>query len=160
MANEVKTKAFEIVVDDGYQRVPVRNLYGDEVGVFYFNPTDMGIIRRYNEFAKNFDSVIEPLERLSNAPNTDDAEYAKVQEEALEEAKERLYEAVNTLFNGDMAGAFFGKVHPFSFVGDGEFYCTNVLDKVRSFINDQFDVQVSKINNRVDKYTKAVKKKK
>lgn len=152
-------KAFEIVVDDGYQRVPIKNLHGDEVGVFYFNPTDMGIIQRYNEFVRGFDTIVEPLERLSNVPEGDDEGNTKVYEQAIQDATERLYEAVNKLFNSDTAGAFFGKVNPFSIVGEGEFYCLNVLDKVRGFINDQFDVQVAKINKRVDKYTKAIRKK-
>lgn len=152
-------KAFEIVVDDGYQRVPIKNLHGDEVGVFYFNPTDMGIIQRYNEFVRGFDTIVEPLESLSNAPEGNEDGNTKVYEQAIQDATERLYEAVNKLFNSDTAGAFFGKVNPFSIVGEGEFYCLNVLDKVRGFINDQFDVQVAKINKRVDKYTKAIRKK-
>lgn len=158
MADEKKITSLGIVVDDGYQRIPIRNLHGDEVGIFYFNPTDMGIIQRYNEFAKNFESVVEPLERLADSANDDEGNFTQAQEQALQEATERLYEAVNKLFNGDMAGAFFGKVHPFSPV-DGEFYCTKVLEAVRAFISDQFDAQVAKINKRVDKYTKAIKRK-
>ena len=159
MADENKVKALGIVVDDGYQRIPIRNLHGDEVGVFYFNPTDIGIVQRFNEFAQNFSSVVEPLERLSETANDEADEFTTIQENALNEATERLYEAVNKLFNGDMAGAFFGKVHPFSPV-DGEFYCTKALEAVRAFIGEQFDTQVAKINKRVDKYTKMVKKKK
>ena len=157
MANEIKQ--FSIQVDDGFQKIPIKNLHGDEVGMFYFNPTDIGIIQRYNEFAQNFDYVTEPLERLSDAANDDPDNVTPAQEKALEEATERLYEAVNKLFNGDMAGAFFGKVHPFSPV-DGEFYCTKALEAIRAFISEQFDIQAAKINKRVDKYTKLVKKKK
>ena len=157
MANE--NKQFSIQVDDGFQKIPIKNLYGDEVGVFYFNPTDMGIIQRYNEFANSFDYIVDPLERLSNATNDDAVENTTARERALNEATERLYEAVNKLFNGDMAGAFFGKVHPFSPV-DGEFYCTKALESVRKFIGDQFNLQAAKINKRVDKYTKLVNKRK
>lgn len=156
MANE---KTLHIVVDDGIQRIPITNLHGDEVGEFKFNPTDMGIIQRYNEFAKNFETVVEPLERLSDAPGDGGEEYNKAQEAALNDATERLYEAVNKLFNGDMASAFFGKIHPFSLV-DGEFYCTKALEAVRVFISEQFDEQANRINKRVNKYTNAIKKRK
>ena len=159
MANENKIQTFGIVVDDGFQRIPIKNLHGDEVGVFYFNPTDINIIQRYDEFAKNFDSVVEPLEAISDADNGNQDEFTQAQQKALETATERLYEAVNKLFNGDMAAAFFGKVHPFSPV-DGEFYCTKALEAVRAFISEQFDAQVAKINKRVNKYTKMVNKKK
>lgn len=156
MANE---KTLRIVVDDGIQRIPITNLHGDEVGEFKFNPTDMGIIQRYNEFAKNFETVVEPLERLSDAPSDGGEEYNKAQEAALNDATERLYEAMNKLFNGDMASAFFGKIHPFSLV-DGEFYCTKALEAVRVFISEQFDEQANRINKRVNKYTNAIKKRK
>lgn len=158
MADSNKVKALSIVVDDGYQRIPIYNLHGDEVGVFYFNPTDMGIISRYNKFADSFDYIVEPLEKVTDGADGDEGEFTKVHEEAINAATERLYEAVNKLFNGDMAGAFFGKVHPFSPV-DGEFYCMKALEAVRAFISEQFDAQVAKINKRVDKYTKIVKKK-
>ena len=81
MANEIKQ--FSIQVDDGFQKIPIKNLHGDEVGVFYFNPTDIGIIQRYNEFAKNFDYVTEPLERLSDAANDDPDNVTPAQEKAL-----------------------------------------------------------------------------
>ena len=157
MANDIKQ--FSIQVDDGFQKIPIRNLHGDEVGVFYFNPTDMGIIQRYNEFAQNFDYITEPLESLSDAGEDKTGEIADGQEKALNDATERLYEAMNKLFNADVASAFFGKVHPFSPV-DGEFYCTKALESIRAFISEQFDIQAAKINKRVDKYTKIVKKKK
>ena len=155
MANE--NKELTIRVDDGYQRVPIKNLFGDEVGVFYFNPTDIGIIQRYNDFVKDFDSVLEPLESLSDATDNDVDELTGEQQKAIEQATERLYEAVNKVFNGDMAGAFFGKVHPFSPVGDG-FYCINALEAVRSFITEQLDAHAARINANVSKYTKIVKK--
>ena len=157
MANE--NRQISIQVDDGYQQITIKNLYGDEVGVFKFNPTDIGIVQRYNDFAKNFDRIVEPLERLSEASESKDGEISEEQQKALDEATERLYEAVNKLFNGDMASAFFGKVHPFSPV-DGEFYCTKALESVRKFISQQFDAQTAKITKRVEKYTKIVNKRK
>ena len=71
---------------------------------------------------------------------------------ALEEAKERMYNAVDELFGGNAAEAFFGKVHPFSPV-DGNFYCENVLQAVGTFISNQFDAETKKLSARVEKYT-------
>ena len=51
MADEIKNLPLSITVDDGFQRIPITNKYGDEIGVFYFNPTDIGIIERYNSLA-------------------------------------------------------------------------------------------------------------
>ena len=150
-------KDFKIIVDDGYQRVPITNLHGDEVGEFYFNPTDVGIINRLKEFNDHFNDIIEPLEGLSGGFSGEDEGLNTEQKNALETATERLYEAVNKLFNSDTAKAFFGRVHPFSPV-DGEFYCTEVLNKVSAFIGEQFDVETKKIEKRTNKYTKIVQK--
>ena len=160
MADEIKKIGLSITVDDGFQKVPINNKFGDEVGVFYFNPTDMGIIQRFNEFAAGFDYITEPLEAstLSKKKGNDDT----INQEALDEATNRLYERMNKLFNGDMAGAFFGNVHPFSPVGEGddcEFYCVKALEAVREFISQQFSEAADKINARVKKYTNVVKKK-
>lgn len=152
MADEVKKMSLGIVVDDGYQRVPITNKYGEEIGVFKFNPTDIGIIERYNKLADSFDRITEPLEAVQTGEESEDGAIDTKQAEALAEAKERLYAAVDELFGGNAAEAFFGKTHPFSPV-DGSFYCETVLQAVGKFISAQFDVETKKMSARVEKYT-------
>lgn len=152
MADNIKNLNLNITVDDGYQRVPINNKHGEEIGVFYFNPTDIGIIERYNTLAETFDAITEPLEAVQNAADLSADELEAKQVEALTEAKKRLYAAVDKLFGGNAAEAFFGKVHPFSPV-DGNFYCENVLQVVGEFISKQFDTETKKMSARVEKYT-------
>ena len=151
MANSTEKKLM-ISIDDGFQRVPINNKYGDEIGVFYFNPTDIGIIERYNKLADTFDAITEPLEAVNTVEGADGDNIDQSYLDALEQAKERLYDAVNELFGGNAAEAFFGKVHPFSPV-DGNFYCENVLQAVGEFISNQFDSETKKLSARVAKYT-------
>ena len=158
MANNTENKLM-ISIDDGFQRVPINNKYGDEIGVFYFNPTDIGIIERYNKLADTFDAITEPLEAVKIDENGPDDEMDSRYIEALGEAKERLYDAVNELFGGNAAEAFFGKVHPFSPV-DGNFYCENVLQAVGEFISKQFDSETKKLSARVEKYTNRAQRRK
>lgn len=148
MATEDKNDVMQIVIDDGTRRVPITNIHGDEVGVFYFKPTDIGIIERYNRMAETFDAITEPLEALKD----DDSDSEEVQLAVLKEAENRLTAAVNELFGGDAASAFFGKMNPFSPV-DGMFYCENVLQAVGKFISAQFDTETKKMSARVEKYT-------
>ena len=117
MADNITKMNLNITVDDGYQRVPINNKYGDEIGVFYFNPTDIGIIERYNTLADKFNAITEPLEAVESIEGENADELEARQLKALDEAKKRLYEAVDELFGGNAAEAFFGKVHPFSPVG-------------------------------------------
>lgn len=156
---QVRPAEMSITVDDGSVRVPIKNLYGDEIGVFYFRPTDLGIIDRYNNLAQNFDRVVEPLEKADIAA---DGTAADPEDEesmaALKEAETRLKEAVDALFDANMSEAFFGHMHPFSPIG-GRFYCETAIEAVGSFISRQFDIETEKVASRVEKYTKGVSRK-
>lgn len=152
MATDNKNMNLAITVDDGSRRVPINNMQGEEIGVFYFHPTDIGIIERYNKMADSFDAITEPLAALEGGFDGADDKLEGAQLEALKEAETRLYAAVNELFGGDAAGAFFGSMHPFSPV-DGNFYCETVLQAVGQFISAQFDAETKKMSARVEKYT-------
>lgn len=152
MAEEKKqAAALEIVIDDGYQRVPIKNLSGEEIGEFYFNPTDIGIIQRYNETMAKFDEIVAPLENvdISEDGTADNEDMAAV--EAINEAEKRLFEACDYIFNGSMSKAFFGRVHPFSPI-NGVFYCETALSKVGAFISAQFEQETEKVNQRLNQY--------
>lgn len=151
MAEELKQTAMEIVVDDGSQRIPIKNNMGEEMGVFYFRPTDIGLIQRYNDFVTKFSDILTPLQEVTISPDgtvdIDDDTAVK----ALDEAEKRLFEACDYMLGGNMSEAFFGKMHPFSPIG-GVFYCEIVLGKVGEFIAKQFDAETKKIDKRLSRY--------
>ena len=152
---EAKAPTLQIQVDDGLQRVPIVNTFGDEIGVFFFRPTDVGIIRRYDALAGKLADIAKPLEALSITADGEAEDDRSA--EVLAKAEEQLYEAVDELFGGNFAEAFFGKMNPFSPVG-GRFYCEGVIEAVGAFIEKQFDAEVSKISRKVGKYTGKYKK--
>ena len=154
MAEEIKNNQnfTGIVVDDGSVRESIRNKHGEEIGVFYFRPTDVGMIDRYNKMAADFDKITAPLENVNINPDGSVDEKNEAEMAAMEEAVKRLYDACNYLFDGNFSEAFFGKMHPFSPV-NGRFYCENALDAVGKYISRQFDREVTKVNNRVNRYT-------
>lgn len=144
-----------ITVDDGSRRVPILNVDGEEIGAFRFHPTDLGIIERYNKLADRFDAITEPLSACLDGEQSDGAGLADPKvAAALTEAESRLNAAVNALFGSDdAAAAFFGKMHPFSPV-NGEFYATQVLQKVGAFIGAQFDTETKAMSKKARKYLK------
>ena len=153
MAENIKNQNFTgIVVDDGNVRESIRNKHGEEIGVFYFRPTDVGIIDRYNKIAADFEKITAPLENVNINPDGSVDEKDEAEQAAMQEATKRLYDACNFLFDGNFAEAFFGSMHPFSPV-NGRFYCENALDAVGKYISRQFDREVAKVNNRVSRYT-------
>lgn len=150
--NNVVQQNINITVDDGSIRVPILNKFGTEIGVFFVRPTDIGIIDRWNKVANDFDNITAPLENVNINPDGTADEKNEAEQAALKEAEKRLYDACDYLFDGNMSEAFFGKMHPFSPV-NGHFYCENALSAVSTFISRQFDREVAKVNNRVNKYT-------
>lgn len=142
----------EIIIDDGSVNVPIRNKQGEEIGVFVFRPTDIGIIDRFNDLADEFDNITAPLESVNINPDGTVDEKNAAEFEALKEAESRLYSACDRLFGGNMSKAFFGKMHPFSPI-NGHFYCENALQAVGSYISRQFTREVKKVNSRVEQYT-------
>ena len=153
MSEEIK-KVEELVVDDGSITVPIKNTIGELVGEFKFRPTDFNIVKRYNEISDKFADVIKPLADANIDANGEgeDEESMKI----LDEVEKNLFDLVDYLFDGNMAEAFFGKMHAFSPV-DGKFYCENVLNAVGEFISRKFDSEIKKISARVSKYTHGYK---
>lgn len=142
----------EIIVDDGSVRIAIKNKQGREIGVFFFRPTDIGIIDRFNYMVDEFDNITAPLINVNiNADGTVD-EKNEAELTALKEAENRLYAACDKLFGGNMSEAFFGRMHPFSPV-NGHFYCENALSVVGNYISHQFAREVKKVNTRVERYT-------
>lgn len=153
---EAKKMMTEIVIDDGSVEVPIKNKRGEQLGVFYFRPTDIGFIDRYNQTVGKFDDITAPLESVNiNSDGTAD-ENEQAETEALREAEKRLFEACDYMFDGNMSEAFFGSMHPFSPV-NGRFYCEHALEAVGNYISAQFDMETDKIKKRVERYTHGYK---
>ena len=138
MSENIMNPGTAITVDDGSRRVPILNTAGEELGAFVFRPTDIGIIRRYNDLVARFDGIVAPLLGAADA----------------DEAGVRLFEAVNALFASDgAAAAFFGRMNPFSPV-NGEFYCQQVLRSVGDYIGRAFDQETAEFSRKAEGYLK------
>ena len=150
---DMKNMNFAITVDDGSRRVPIMNMDGEEIGAFRFHPTDIGIIDRYNHMAEQFDAITEPLKAVGGEDGVTDISDPRCAE-ALTEAGERLYAAVDALLGCEgAAAAFFGRMNPFSPI-NGDFYCTQVLNVLGQFIGAQFEAETARFGEKAKKYAK------
>ena len=148
-----------ITVDDGSRRIPIQNKEGAEIGAFTFRPTDMGIVSRYNKMADGFDAITEPLDGIVEGDGGEIDLSDQKNAQALDEATERLYAAVNELLDSESAAAaFFGHMNPFSPV-NGEFYCVSVLQALGEFISTQFERETAQISAKAKSYMKKAAKK-
>lgn len=139
----------EIIIDDGLEEVKIKNKFGEEIGKFYFRPTDIGILARYREVVDSFDEVVKPLEHTSI--NTKGEGETDTDDLAVKEAQEKLFEKCNYIFGGNFAEAFFGKINPFSPVG-GKFYCEEAISQVGKYISSRFDKEIKASSKRISKY--------
>lgn len=151
---EKETTEFKIQVDDGAVRVPITNKNGEEIGVFYFQPTDVGIVKRFADVSERFAEVVAPLENIGI--NNDGTGVTAEDAAAIQEAEDKMYELCDYLFGGNMSAAFFGKMNPFSPV-NGNFYCENALNAVAQFVSDRFNEETKKVSSRIDKYTHGIR---
>ena len=151
------TKELKITVDDGSTRVPIVNKAGDEIGVFYFKPTDMNLIKRCNEIGPAIDDVAASLSKLEE--RVDGENTTEKTEEVLKDAEQKLCDLIDYLFDGNASEAFFGKTNPFSLI-NGEFYFQSVFDIVTDFITKQFNAEAKRMTNNVSKYTNKYEDKK
>lgn len=140
-----KVKTLEIIADDGRIKVPVKNLHGDQIGEFYFNPTDAGMPQRYNQMVERMSEIVKTLENSEQSSLS-----------ALETATQELNAEIDKLFAGNASEAFFGDINPFSLC-NGMFYFVNVLNSIGAFIDTQFDTQTKKLNAKIGKYTKGLR---
>lgn len=142
-----------ITVDDGMRAIPITNRLGKEVGTFYFRPTDIGIIDRYNEVIEKVPDIFQPLENVNIKPDGTADENADDEMKLLKEAEAKLYDLCDYLFGGNLSEAFFGSMHPFSPLEGGVFYCENALESVGNFIAAQFQRSVKGVEKRLNRYT-------
>jgi len=147
---EVKKEQIGIVVDDGTVEVPITNLTGKQVGVFYFRPTDINILKRYNDVVEKIGDVAEPL--VNANINTDGKGEDAESIEIVEQAEKRLYELMDYLFDGNYAEAFFGSMNPYSPIG-GRFYAEVALEAVGNYISDKFNTELKNVSDRMKKHT-------
>ena len=148
----------QIVVDDGFVHVPMLNKYGDKIGEFAFQPTDVDIVNRFNESLDKFDEVMAPIVEMAEKGSAqgegegaeDEADDASMA--AFNEARDRLFKLCDYIFNVETGNSLFGRMHPFSMV-DGRFYCEGVFESLGEFLKAQYGEETKKVNARLSKYT-------
>lgn len=139
-----------IVIDDGKKRYPVTNKQGELLGILVINPSDIGIIDRYEELSNMMEEVSEKLRKIgaTETGESDDSSFA----EQIRIASDEIKGKIDYLFDGNVSETFFAKNNPFS-PCNGKFFVETVIDVIGSVIEKEFDTSVKKAQKRVAKYT-------
>lgn len=126
-------KAF--VIDDHKVSIPVVNKFGEEIGVFRFDPIDLNMARRYDEVADKFTTALQNIDSAGGM-------------ETLDKAGDKIIEFLDYVTGGNSREAFFSKIHPLS-PQNGRFYCEQVFEVIGAFIKQSTEAEGFKINERV-----------
>ncbi|QHQ61391.1 hypothetical protein Ana3638_11915 [Anaerocolumna sedimenticola] len=142
--------------DDGYKEFSIN---GDENRVIRINPSDFGLIERFNKAIENIENELGSLSTDVHLDAKGDP-IEQLKEAADEVAKARIYvnEQIDYIFNSPVSNAVFGNQSPLSSPG-GIPLVERFLNVVGPIINDMIKADVKAREARIKKYTSQVKKK-
>ena len=128
-------KSYEIVDQDG-----------NELGVFRFVQTDVGILNRYKETAAFFASVGDKIK-------------GEDLEEILPELEKEAGEKIDFLFGAPVSENFFEITHPFTILEDGQTFAEQIITVIGGIIEKELDAREKAQQKRIKKYTDKYAKK-
>lgn len=135
----------DIVIDDGSRVYNIKNKRGEILGKFTFIPSDVdGLMERYDHAVSVFREIENSIDKDSD-------------KKALLEAKEKLMNAVDELFNADVSGSFFSITGPLTPLDSGELYVVNIIKAVQAVIEKETGRRLQKVD-RASKYTQKYHK--
>ena len=143
-----------IEIDDGRIDIPIRNQFGETMGVFRFNPTDLNIVNRYNEAAENFEKIVKPLVDYDIDQNGEGSDDAAIK--ALNDAEDKMIDLLDYVLGGNSRDSFFREIHAFT-PTNGKFFCETMYEAVGKFISKKFDAETKKVNVRLQQHTNGYK---
>lgn len=136
----------DFTIDDGLKAFRFKNLVGDVIGEFAFNPTDTSIIERY-------DKVVETFNGIELKGESED----EIKNYILSLSK-TFKEQFDYLLNRDVSESLFGVYSPITIFADGDFYAEIILESVKKAIEQEFDVRLKKKAKKIAKYTNKYQK--
>lgn len=120
--------------------IEIKDPKGNVTGGFYWNPSDLDIVKRCEE-------VIDAFEKMEvRGESTED--FFRVSDEVKKQFEYMLNTDVEALF----------PVNPLSPRADGLLYAEYLLDVIVKFIESELDVRMKKATARMKKYTDKYKK--
>ena len=143
ITEQPQAEGMALVTSDRKISVPVKNQLGEQIGVFRFDPTDIGMVTRYEEISGKFDTMLKEL--TDSGPDADPITQLKA-------AGDKIIDAMDYILGGNSREAFFSTTHPLSPV-NGRFYCEEVFEIVGAFIAKRFEAESKRIDKRISAQT-------
>lgn len=164
----------QIRVNDGSKTYQIVNQNDEELGVFRFNPTDMGMLEKYNDVVERISKVLQGLEEGGTEtpvlPGTEGEEgtpadagenpaaAVSLLSRRTKEAMDEIKAAVDELFGYD-TGSFWAVCSPLTPLSNGQFFIENVMDAVAQVIEKEMGQRAKKVQSKMRAYTDKYRRK-
>ena len=131
----------QFIIDDGLHDVVFKNKNGEVFSEFSFNPSDTGLLSRY-------DSFIEFLESLEIKEDGDTASQ-------ILEFENSIKEKIDELFNRNVSESIFKTYSPCTIFANGDMFIEVVIkhmgDVIEKETDNRFKKKVAKIKKATEK---------
>ena len=127
-----------IKISTGAKKYELQDADGEVIGEFKFNPSDVGIMERYDKVVDWFNAIELP----------EDFGVA----EAIE-LSSGVKEQLDFLFGYPVSEGLFAKCNPLSPTESGDLYFEAVVDALLTVINKEMDQRIEKKVKRIQKAT-------
>lgn len=134
----------QLKIDDR-EFIEIANSSGQVTGGFYWNPSDLDIVKRCEKVMDFFEHM--------EAPKSEDGT------ELLFTLSDDIKQQFDFLISPGASDALFQYANPLSPREDGSLYAEYVLGQIISFIESELDVRIKKTTKKIDQYTKKYQKK-
>lgn len=131
----------QFIIDDGLHNVVLKNNKGEVFSEFSFNPSDTGLLSRY-------DSFIEFLESLEIKEDGDTASQ-------ILEFENSIKEKIDELFNRNVSESIFKTYSPCTIFANGDMFIEVVIKHMGDVIEKETD---NRLKKKVAKIKKATEK--
>lgn len=131
----------QFIIDDGLHDVVLKNKNGEVFSEFSFNPSDTGLLSRY-------DSFIEFLESLEIKEDGDTASQ-------ILEFENSIKEKIDELFNRNVSESIFKTYSPCTIFANGDMFIEVVIKHMGDVIEKETD---NRLKKKVAKIKKATEK--
>ena len=131
----------QFIIDDGLHNVVFKNNKGEVFSEFSFNPSDTGLLSRY-------DSFIEFLESLEIKEDGDTASQ-------ILEFENSIKEKIDELFNRNVSENIFKTYSPCTIFANGDMFIEVVIKHMGDVIEKETD---NRLKKKVAKIKKATEK--
>lgn len=132
-------------VNTGAVQYRIEDENGEKIGTLTFNPSDTGMLTRYN-------SVIDFLSNVK----FDDTASDEMKIEEIKKIEDGIAEQIDFLLGYKNADELFAKCKPLTPLQNGEFYFENVISAIGTLIekatNQRVKKRIAKIEKGVEKY--------